>query len=174
MNFYIALRVPETWVVDSAIPFDSDSQTAPARLLELFKGWSDGLRLRDIIRAAEPNFILRRLVCMDPEMRWEGEGVTFLGDAAHVMSSFAGKGANLAIIDAAELGYALAGGDVKGEGKYASVREAVAAYEKRMFPRAEGAAKESALNMELFISDLVPMSAVDRMKEVISRGPGVP
>jgi 2-polyprenyl-6-methoxyphenol hydroxylase-like FAD-dependent oxidoreductase len=88
------------------------------------------------------------------------------------MSPFAGEGANLAMIDAAELGYALAGKSVKGkEGVYLSVREAVAGYEKRMFGRAEAAAKESASNMELFFSDLAPGCVADMMKELMSGPP---
>jgi len=168
MKVYLFLRAPESWLVDSKIPFDSDPQTTRTRLLELLEGWSEGLR--DILRVSEPKFIPRPVVCMDPEMKWEGkEGVTLLGDAAHVMSPFAGEGANLAMIDAAELGYALAGKNVKGEeGAYVSVREAVGAYEKRMFARAEVAAKESASNMELFFSELAPACVADWMREAMS------
>jgi len=169
MKVYIALRAPESWVEDSKIPFDSDAQATRAGLLEVLDGWSEGLR--DIIRAAEPKFIPRPLVCLDPEMKWEGkDGVTLLGDAAHVMSPFAAEGANLAMYDAAELGYALAGKNAKGEeGVYVSVRDAVAGYEKGMFMRAEKAAKKSALHMDQFFSDQAPMCVADRMRQVYAR-----
>jgi 2-polyprenyl-6-methoxyphenol hydroxylase-like FAD-dependent oxidoreductase len=169
MKVYIALRAPESWVVDSKIPFDSDPQATRAGLLEILDGWSEGLR--DIVRAAEPKFIPRPLVCLDPEMKWEGkEGITLLGDAAHVMSPFAAEGANLAMYDAAELGFALAGKSVKGEeGVYVSVREAVAGYEKGMFARAQNAAKKSALHMEQFFSDQAPKCVADRMRQAYAR-----
>lgn len=167
---YLALRVSQTWAADSGIPFDSDAETTRSRLLELFEGWAENLR--EILRVSEPTFIPRPLVALDPTVRWDGkDGITLVGDAAHVMSPFAGEGANLAMIDAAELAYALTGKSVTGEETYGSVQEAVSAFESKMYARAKSAAEESMANMDIFLSDQAPQAVADWMVEMMSRGP---
>lgn len=80
-------------------------------------------------------------------------GVTLLGDAAHLMSPFAGEGANLAMLDATELGLAIASHG-------ADLEAALAEYEAALFPRSAEAARQSAFGLETCINADAPRGLV--------------
>jgi 2-polyprenyl-6-methoxyphenol hydroxylase-like FAD-dependent oxidoreductase len=80
--------------------------------------------------------------------------VTLVGDAAHVMSPYAGEGANLAMLDATELALALVehGDDVE---------TALIQYEAAMFPRAQAAAEASASGLDMCFASDAPRAFVE-------------
>lgn len=79
--------------------------------------------------------------------------MTLLGDAAHVMSPYAGEGANLAMLDATELALAIAehGDDIE---------TALTRYEAAMFPRGKAAAEKSAQGLEICFAADAPKGLV--------------
>jgi len=148
---YVGLRVAEDWLARCGVDW-SDAVAARAALLDRFDDWSP--ELRDLLRSCDDAIVPRQVHALPPRQRWSRvPGVTLVGDAAHFMSPFAGEGANLAMLDALELGLALVehGSDVE---------VALARYEEAMLPRSEAAAEESAVGLEMCFAADAPRGIV--------------
>jgi len=151
LHVYIALKTAEDWI--TTIDF-GDTAAAKAAVLDHFDGWDAGLRA--LLTDADSELTPRPIHALPIGHRWDRiPGVTLLGDAAHLMSPFAGEGANLAMLDGAELGLALAAhpGDVEA---------ALKAYETDLFPRSEASAAESAESLALCFAEDSPKPLLER------------
>ncbi|MGW0212150.1 FAD-dependent oxidoreductase [Streptomyces sp. NPDC003233] len=141
---YIALRAPNDWHEAAGIDL-GDQRAARTYLLRLFDDWDESLRY--ILRNSDHGFIHRSLFVLPAPHTWDHvPGVTLLGDAAHLMPPV-GLGANLAMLDGADLAHALV--------TESSVDDAVRAYESIMLPRSIEAATGSAKGLD----NLVPAMA---------------
>ncbi|WP_199533190.1 FAD-dependent oxidoreductase [Renibacterium salmoninarum] len=151
----LAFKVAETWIRDCGIDFNQAESARPA-LAELFHGWDASLL--DLILRSDGEIIPRPIYALPIGHSWSPvSGVTLIGDAAHVMSPYAGEGANLAMQDGAELALALLANPN-------DVDAAIAAHEAAMAPRAAVSAAESAANLELFYNEDAPHSLINKFK----------
>ncbi|MCP2163906.1 FAD-dependent oxidoreductase [Goodfellowiella coeruleoviolacea] len=142
LHVYTALRVGADWL--DSIDF-TEPEVAKKAVLAQFDGWAEALRA--LVADADGPVVPRHIHALPVGHRWDRvPGVTLLGDAAHLMSPFAGEGANLAMLDGAELGQAIAAhpGDTEA---------ALAAYEHALFPRGAAAAEESAASLATMFGD---------------------
>ncbi|MET0455398.1 MAG: NAD(P)/FAD-dependent oxidoreductase [Mycobacterium sp.] len=149
LHAYVGLTRPATWI--SGIDF-TDATAATARVATEFDGWAP--ELTALITDGDTAPVLRMLYTLPTGHRWDRvAGVTLLGDAAHLTPP-GGDGANLAMLDGAELGNAIAA--------YPDdVEAALAAYEAALFPRSEAAAVDAHHIQELLLGDGAPHALID-------------
>ncbi|KOY50138.1 FAD-dependent oxidoreductase [Streptomyces sp. XY332] len=123
LHTYVMLARPQDWF--AAIDF-TDPAAATARIAREFDGWAP--ELTALITDGDTPPVLRAQYALPAEHRWDRvPGVTLIGDAAHLAPPN-GEGANLAMLDGAELGEALAA--------YPDdIEAALTEYERAMFPR---------------------------------------
>jgi 2-polyprenyl-6-methoxyphenol hydroxylase-like FAD-dependent oxidoreductase len=147
LHTYVALSKPQEWSADIDL---ANPATVTAQVAVEFTGWAP--ELTALITDGETTPVLRAINALPIGHRWDRvAGVTLLGDAAHLMSPFAGEGANLAMFDGSELGKAIAAHPD-------DVEAALAEYEQALFPRSAEFAADSDQNHKLLFGDNTPDS----------------
>lgn len=133
----------------------SNKEEAAQTIANEFEGWPKEITV--LITEAESTITPRKINALPDEHRWERRpGITLIGDAAHLMAP-SGEGANLAMLDGAELaeGFANHDGDID---------TAIKEYEEKMFPRSEEEAKESHELLDICLGDDSPHRLVELFK----------
>ena len=145
LHVYAALSKPAGWI--GRIDF-ADTAGAKKLLVDEFAGWAP--ELLALITEGDGELVPRTIHTLPIGHRWDpAPGVTLLGDAAHLMSPFAGEGANLALLDGARLGEAIVA-------RPGDVGAALAAYEEEMFARSERAADEAEAGLAMVLGPETP------------------
>jgi 2-polyprenyl-6-methoxyphenol hydroxylase-like FAD-dependent oxidoreductase len=139
VKVYAKFRAPLDWLADLD---PADAGAVRSSLLALFDGWA--APVLDLLRHGTA-FVHRPVHTLPVSYTWAHvPGVTLLGDAAHLMPPL-GAGANLAMLEGAELAETVAAGP-------ADLDEAVRAFEERMWARAGRWAKITTAGLERLVS----------------------
>ena len=142
VRIYLSFYTAADWFATSGIPFD-DPAAARVRLIDLFTGWDS--RFTALIAACDDTILPRSITTLPVGLTWPSTpGITLIGDAAHLMPPV-GQGANMALLDGALLGLALA---AHPDDFPAAVKE----YEREMFERTSAAGRMSAHIQEILTS----------------------
>ncbi|MGW6932146.1 FAD-dependent oxidoreductase [Lentzea sp. NPDC054927] len=146
LHAYVEFVRPLEW-------FDFDVTDAQ-RVAQEFEGWAP--ELTALITESDTPPLLRPHYMLPDGTRWDRvPGVTLVGDAAH-LSVPNGEGANLAMLDGAELAKALA--------THTDVETALREYEEAMFVRtAETAEDTDGILESIFGEDGAPQKLLDML-----------
>ncbi|ASW55092.1 NAD(P)/FAD-dependent oxidoreductase [Plantactinospora sp. KBS50] len=139
VKVYVQFRAPLDWHANLDL---ADVEAVRTSLLALFEGWAPAVL--DLLRRGDA-FVHRPLHVLPVSHTWTHvPGVTLLGDAAHLMPPL-GAGANLAMLDGAELAESIANGPD-------DLDKAVRAFEEQMWVRADRWAKITTAGLERLVS----------------------
>ncbi|MFI1722654.1 FAD-dependent oxidoreductase [Streptomyces sp. NPDC020489] len=139
VKVYAKFRAPLGWHTASD---PADAEALRAKLLTLFDGWAPPVL--DLLRHGTA-FVHRPIHVLPVSHTWPHvPGVTLLGDAAHLMPPL-GAGANLAMLEGAELAESLAAAPE-------DPNKAVRAFEEQMWARAGRWARITAAGLERLVS----------------------
>ncbi|GAA1976199.1 NAD(P)/FAD-dependent oxidoreductase [Kitasatospora viridis] len=154
VKVHARFRAPLDWHAGLDL---ADVEAVRSRLLALFAGWSAPV-LELLCHGAD--FTEHPVHVLPVSHTWEHvPGVTLLGDSAHLMPPL-GAGANLAMLDGAELAEAIAAAPGPGE-----LDQAVRAFEERMWARAGRWAQITTAGLERLVNP-DPAEALAHFDEV--------
>ncbi|KAG7451679.1 monooxygenase FAD-binding protein [Guyanagaster necrorhizus] len=169
---YAMLRAPENWIDECGIDF-SNPQAAKAALVErYFDDWSEANK--DLVRLADDDHLIARQLLMLPvDHRWTSRpGVTLMGDAAHLMTPFAGEGVNNAMVDALELAEKMVAAlrDGSAGTMQENLAKAVKEYEEGMFARIQRVAHDTLEGLGVIFTKNAPLEFKEMMERLRAGG----
>lgn len=142
LHTYVQLNKPKEWLENIDL----------AKVANEFKDWAP--ELTALITDGETAPVVRPIYALPVDIKWDRvPGVTLLGDAAHLMIP-SGEGANLAMLDGAELGMAIVGSPNDTE-------NALMVFENAMFVRSAAEASEAVAGIKMILGPDAPHSLVE-------------
>ncbi|KAH8656539.1 hypothetical protein BGZ60DRAFT_532121 [Tricladium varicosporioides] len=129
---------------------------------EFYSGW--GSEMREILKVAfdaelekEERMEVKPLYMLPTDHTWNHTaGLTLIGDAAHLMTPFAGEGVNQAMLDAVELSQAISSSlkfQDEREKTITIMDEAIRGFETKMWERMKPVMEGTWENLELMFKD---------------------
>ena len=167
VSVYAALRCPETLLKECGIDW-TDGDTARQQFTDRFFGHVHP-DLQRVFLEANDEVTPRALYELPVGFEWvHREGVTLAGDAAHLMTPFAGVGGNVGMEDAVVLGREVV--QVwRGE---KGLDDAVRRYEAEMVPRAKKFAERTRRSKEKRFLEGGAQGFAEMLREAYSSAPG--
>lgn len=157
LMFLLSSKIPENWILERNLDFQN-KEAVFEWFKKVYKNWSS--EWNELFMANALYFIPRPQYYFPLNQTWETQkNLTMIGDAAHRMPPFAGKGANLAMLDALELAAFLI------NNQFSNIKTAIATFEKRMLERASKATKETLENSEQLHAE----GALERLVSIFKR-----
>ncbi|KAF2338484.1 FAD-dependent oxidoreductase [Flavobacterium tistrianum] len=157
LMFLLSSKISENWIAENQLDFKNNEQIFDW-FKEVYQDWSS--EWDELFKSKELYFIPRPQYYFSFNQSWETlENLTMIGDAAHRMPPFAGKGANLALLDAFELA------DCLTNNQFPDLKTAISYFEKRMLERAAIALENTLKNGEQLHSE----NALERLLSIFSK-----
>jgi 2-polyprenyl-6-methoxyphenol hydroxylase-like FAD-dependent oxidoreductase len=153
LHAYLWLARPLGWFAG----FDfADPAATRARVANELDGWAPELRALIVDGDTDP--VYRPHYTLPVDHRWDRvAGVTLIGDAAHLQPPN-GEGANLALVDGADLGMAIAA-------HTDDIEAALTEYEQAMFPRSAAVAAEGVAFAAIILGDNAALNLIELANE---------
>ncbi|KAK9457174.1 salicylate hydroxylase [Dipodascopsis uninucleata] len=174
IRVYAAVSTPqEHWVAATGLTGKTAAEVKTAFLSDdkLFGKWD--LALKDLLSTAcdeetkdNPGCVadIKPLYMLPIGYRWEHRtGVTLVGDAAHLMTPWAGEGVNLALWDSLDLSHVLAAvPEATDAAKWqAALEPRIREFEEAMLARAQVKAEETDKNRRIILGENGSQAMVD-------------
>lgn len=137
----------------------NDGEEVKDAMLKTYSDWSP--EVRSLLGAIDPSTTApKNLYMMPVEFEWaHANGVTLIGDAAHLMTPFSGASVNTSLEDAMELASAITQARTDFEELHGNIHE----FEERMFERAQVHARRSKDMMDLMLfTENAPTATIER------------